>query len=254
MSFSEGLSCLQFCLLSLAPKFPDRDPLYCFDIPLNHCLGFKKTNTEFLLFDTVLTASAHGICENCWILFWSSFCSFSIDTVHHTIYDSQYSYDMWHMMCYVTFWIQQWFGPWAASHKRSTRETRGFAKSEHQQVQSESKNETPESTPLKQRPSSGCWRKPGHKQFHNNCEHRQWRPTSPDGQPCCLRPPTAPLLPVSYPKTRPTNPTSKPAPPTQRPSGTQPRGTCQFTTFIPLAHSFGFSALVDFCKFGDRAI
>ena len=30
-------------------------------------------------------------------------------------------------------------------------------------------------------------------------------------------------------------------PPTQRPSGTQPRGTCQFPTFIPLAH--GLSAL-----------
>ena len=31
-------------------------------------------------------------------------------------------------------------------HKRSTRETRGFAKTEHQQVQSESTNEAPEST------------------------------------------------------------------------------------------------------------
>ena len=31
-------------------------------------------------------------------------------------------------------------------HKRSTRETRGFAKTEHQQVKSESTNEAPEST------------------------------------------------------------------------------------------------------------
>ena len=31
-------------------------------------------------------------------------------------------------------------------HKRSTRETRGFPKTEHQQVQSESTNEAPEST------------------------------------------------------------------------------------------------------------
>lgn len=36
---------------------------------------------------------------------------------------------------------------------------------------------------LKQRSSSGCWRKPELKQSHNNCAHRQWRHTSPDGRP-----------------------------------------------------------------------
>ena len=122
------------------------------------------------------------------------------------------------------------------------------------QDQSESKNETPESIPLKQRPSSGCWRNPGHKQFHNNCEHRQWRPTSPDGQPCCLRPPTAHLLTVSYPKTRPTNPTSKPAPPNSATFWHTTQRHLPIPDFYTISPFLGFSALVDFCKFGDRAV
>ena len=48
---------------------------------------------------------------------------------------------------------------------------------------------------------------------------------------------------------QPTQPRSQP-PPTQRPSGTQPRGTCQFPTFIPLAHSLDFQHLWTFANLG----
>ena len=48
---------------------------------------------------------------------------------------------------------------------------------------------------------------------------------------------------------QPTQPRSQP-PPTQRPSVTQPRGTCQFPTFIPLAHSLDFQHLWTFANLG----